>query len=403
MNPSTQTATATHSSGGSTFKARALTRSIVGLLCCAAVAFSTSGCVTTRFGALIPGHTRSEKIKGELVTARYFRLKEGGPPRTKKVLPEEEDGRTKFMVPGGPELASLLAGVAIDAVKSELIREAKRYEHQSSTRLLLTTDELGDEGVIVVTRWIDGTMNASDSTPPDAKSIASEGDKSRGKQRTPQRAFPSQSDVPPSDSLTAEIENQDVGVNGSLSTALNTHFKSRSGKRPAEVLTLRVRREASSVYRVASAKLWVAAVGAKVVKFGWGNLPQFWQWPGALLLRSDSQVEIETSVNIKALQKLKDSEFKWTEIKPESGVLSSIKVNLNEAPKTYDLTNNVGTWLAVPMIQTTDPSGREMGFVVMDFKLNERDSSNAAKYLEDAANAVEKNRGSIIDGVSKAF
>jgi hypothetical protein len=195
---------------------------------------------------------------------------------------------------------------------------------------------------------------------------------------------------------------QTVDVKFNEVTTLGDLIAPRNGKRPAEVLTLRVKREgSSSVYRIAGGKLWVGAVGAKVVKFGWGNLPQFWQWPGALLLKSDSQVEIEATANIKSLMATKDSELKWTEVKPESGILSSIKVNLNEVPKTYELTNNVGAWLAVPMVKTTKNSDEEMGFVIMDFKLNERDTSNASKYLEDAAKAVEKNRGSIVDGVTK--
>lgn len=398
MNPSTQTATATHSACGSIFNAGPVARSIAGLLCCAAVALSTSGCATTRFGALIPGHTRSEKIKGELVTAQYICItpdSSGEQP----LHPKTGRAPASLVEPvSTAQLASLLAGVAVDTVKQELIREAKRYEHQSSARLMLTTSDLGAEGLIVVTRWIDGEKEPRNTN--DGKEAASKG--SNATQRS--GVFPSNRDQPIPSELTGKFVPQTVDVKFNEVTTLGDLIAPRNGKRPAEVLTLRVKREgSSSVYRIAGGKLWVGAVGAKVVKFGWGNLPQFWQWPGALLLKSDSQVEIEATANIKSLMATKDSELKWTEVKPESGILSSIEVNLNEVPKTYELTNNVGAWLAVPMVKTTKNSDEEMGFVIMDFKLNERDTSNASKYLEDAAKAVEKNRGSIVDGVTKVF
>lgn len=355
---------------------------------CAVLVLSTSGCAATRLGALVPGHSRSEKTKGELLTAQYIRIE-----RASSVSNVKSTKTNRLMASSaiGIQFASLLAGVAVDQVKAELIREAKRYEHQSSTRLLLTTEDLGNEGVIVVTRWID-SKNANTSAGSGKAVAGSSDDKPAAKS-----IYPNAAERPDGDELVGDFQPQRVDGLEHLDGMLEP----KNGKRPAAVLTLRVKREAASVYKVADAKLWVAAVGAKVVNFGWGNLPKVWEWPGALLLKSDSQAEIEAAVNIKSLVGGKDGDFKWNEVKPESGVLSSVKVNLNELPKTYQLSNNVGAWLAVPTVEVSP--GTKMGFVVMDFKLNERDTSNAKKYIEQAAEAVDKNRDSIIGNVTKVL
>jgi hypothetical protein len=254
--------------------------------------------------------------------------------------------------------------------------------------------------MIVVTRWIDGA-------PPEEQ--GSDDKSGRPSSKRGGGVYPSRNDAPDSAELNAQFEGQIVDAvgdpidmtNSTADVALRKLMTSEKGKRPAAVLTMRVRREGSApVYRIAGAKLWVGSVGAKVVNFGWGNLPKFWQWPGALLLKSDSQAEMEFTMNVKSLQQVDQANYKWSEVKPESGVLSSIKVNLNQLPKTFSLGSNVGAWMALPVLQVGGGKGK--GFAVLDFKLNARDTSNAEKYFEQAAGALEKNRGSIIDSIAKA-
>jgi hypothetical protein len=332
----------------------------------------TSCVAKSRLGMFIPGHIRSNQSKGEVVTARYYMLQEA--PKAESLPPPPSkagDGAQKTGLEAAA--AAFLAGLVIDTTKKELLKEAESYEHGYATRLMLTTQELGGEGIIVLTRWID-----------EPKKTAA--------------ASPDKSDL--SDKLIPAEDNQLITISAPKSAIEQTLKNPPPGKVPAAIMTMRVKAHGNTgVYRLSGAKLWVDRVGSKVVSFGWANAAQPWQWLGGLILATDGQAEIAANMKVKALTKNKDGEGAWIEIKPESSVLGSTKVGLSKLPATFALGNNVGSWMAVPSYDKVS----QLGFVVMEFDFVEKDTSNTKKYLTKAADSVEGQRGKLTDLIENAI
>lgn len=103
------------------------------------IIMAIEGCaVRTRLGEMIPGHTNSEKLDGEMITATFIPFQHPAQPKEGLAGP--------MMIPGASELAGALAKIAVDAVRKEFLREAEKYEHQYPARLLLTTENLNKGG-----------------------------------------------------------------------------------------------------------------------------------------------------------------------------------------------------------------------------------------------------------------
>lgn len=334
------------------------------------------GCaVRTRLGEMIPGHNNSEKLDGEMITATFIPFQHPAKPKDGLAEPK--------MIPGASELAGALAKIAVDAVRKEFLREAEKYEHQYPSRLLLSTESLDKGGVILVTKWI---------TDPDAK--PSEG----GKVLDP---LDMSNLNPPIDTQIHE-EVEENALSATLKNLLETPPPNAPNKMAASALALRVTPSGGFVYRLSGARLWIKSVGAKVVDFGWRNLPKFWQWPGALIFSTDSQMNFATTMNTKALiaSKLdsnkKITEGQWSEILPESDVLGAVNIDLDKLPTITPIGSQLGSWLMVPTIDG------KLGFVVMNFKFTERDLSNAKKYIEQGADALKNNENTISDFAKEA-
>ena len=334
-----------------------------------AILATTTGCaVRTRLGAMIPGHVNSEKLEGEMVTATFIPLV----PKPPAARPE--------MIPGAAEAAGALVKVGVDALRKELLREAEKYEHQCSTRLLVTTKDLDTGGVILITRWVDN---------PDIK-------KKSGS------AESSQSDLIPPLDTQIQTAVPESALGDKIKTILST--PPREDKMAVTALTLRVTSAGDFVYRFSGARLWVKAVGAKVVDFGWRNVPKIWQWPGALIFATDAQMGFTATMNTKALvaTKIDDNnnvtEGKWVDILPESDVLGSVNINLDKLPMVTPIGSQLGSWMMVP---TIGGKAHLLGFAVMNFRFTERDSSNAKKYIEQAADGLKNNESALSDLAKK--
>ena len=333
------------------------------------IAMVIEGCaVRTRLGEIIPGHANSEKLDGEMVTATFIPF-------------QKEDLAKPEMIPLASELVGELAKIAVDAARKEFLREAEKYEHQYPARLLLTTNDLDKGGVILVTKWI---------TNPDAKPSNDNAS-----------ATLVMSDFTPPTDTQIQKEVAKDKLSETLTNLLNNPPPDAKNKMAALALALRVTPSGGSVYRLSGARLWINSVGAKVVDFGWRNLPKFWQWPGALIFSTDSQMNFSTTMNTKALiaSKLEDkkiTEGQWSEILPESDVLGSVNIDLDKLPTITPIGSQLGSWLMVPTIDG------KLGFVVMNFKFTERDLSNAKKYIEQAADGLKNNEDAISDLAKKA-
>ncbi len=337
------------------------------------ILIAVEGCaVRTRLGEMIPGHANSEKLDGEMITATFIPLK---PPATNGLAKSQ-------MIPGATELAGALAKIAVDALRKEFLREAEKYEHQYPARLLLTTENLDNGGVILVTKWI---------TDPDAKPSEDKG----------LDPLDMSNLNPPIDTQIHE-EVEENNLSATLKKLIETPPTNAKSKMAASALALRVTSSGGFVYRLSGARLWIKSVGAKVVDFGWRNLPKFWQWPGALIFSTDSQMNFSTTMNTKALiaSKLdsnkKITEGQWSEILPESEVLGAVNIDLDKLPTITPIGSQLGSWLMVPTIDG------KLGFVVMNFKFTERDLSNAKKYIEQAADGLKNNENTISDFAKKA-
>lgn len=338
----------------------------------------------TRIGQLIPHHSLSMNKSGELVTSGHVQLEKLSEPKPKVVEPQGANPPIPGSAAMGTALAGLLANVAVDAVKKELQKEANNYEHQFSSRLLLTTDEIGSDSVLYFIRWIDA-KNAS-------KAVLNNFSADRGA------------------SVFASLSNVTDRKKDSVQQKLAVELGRRTGKVPAMILIMRMKEEVpgSYVYRMKDARLWTGAVGAKVVDFDLKNSWKVWQWLGALIMKTDSQATIDAQLSTKALTASKLSkeeevlEAKWTEINPESSPLSAVNLDMDELPGTSDLSDNIGTWIAVPAYNIKGIS-RRVGFLVFEYKVTEKDASNAKKYIENAVESVEQQRGPAKSWLSGVF
>lgn len=359
------------------------------MVVCAAMTIivTTTGCaVRTRLGTMIPGHVNSESLKGELVTATFIPLKEPA---------------TVQFIPGASEAAGAVVKIAVDTIHKELLREAEKFEHQSSTRLLVTTKDLNIGGVILITRWVDNPNVKKENASLESNEIDLV-------PHLTKQIYAPVAEEKLGDTIKTILLNEN-----STKTTSSTIIPpvAPAGKMAVAALTLRVTRVKSDgteksnetfIYRFSGAKLWVKAVGAKVVDFGWGNIPKIWQWPGALIFATDAQMGFTATMNTKALiataidAKNNMTEGKWVDILPESDALGSVNINLDQLPIVTPIGSQLGSWMMLPTI------GGSIGIAVMNFKFTERDSSNAKKYIEHVAAGVKKNENTLSDFLNKA-
>lgn len=333
---------------------------------------------STRIGALIPKHINSELVKGEVSVAGYV--------RTSNLAAKSETGGEKKLAAGvgATALAGFAADLAIDAVKKELDREAKKYERQSTARCILSLEDIGEAGYFVFARCTDrpGLKKKenieNDNIPKgtEAASIIS----SLRPNGTSQEDF-------------MAVLGGDVGR------------LIPKGKVPQSVLVVNVERVKNSglaIYKISGARLWVAGVGAKVVYFHWNPF----SYLGALLLKTGHEAEVDLAMNIKALQldnlqnPKASSKSSWVQVEPSSTLIKGMKVNLNKPGNIYEAGSMAGSWVPIPSV-----AGEKgpIGFVEVTFSVTEKDPSNVKKHITEASEQIEKNKDSWIEKLKAQF
>ncbi len=313
---------------------------------------------STRLGYLIPKHPQSELVKGEVAVAGYVKIRELPSP------PAPKNDEVRATVQGAA--VAFIAGLAIDAVKRELDREAEKYEKQYTARTAMTVHELGQEGYLIYARCTERGRNE-----PDAGGwIAAN-----------------------AESLCPDLSSQAQRVKFASQLARLLP----ADKTPQMVLAVRVESGAvaPTVYKASNPKLWAAGVGAKIVSFG----KEPWGWLGGVLLKTGSQAEVDIAMTVRALQmkNLNNAnaswEAGWTQVEPSSPIVRGVKVKLKE-PAVYSAGAKSGSWLPVPSVP-----GKEMhiGFMEVTFQVTEKDPSNVKQHIKDLSDQIEENKDSWIE------
>lgn len=289
---------------------------------------------------------------------------------------DQQKGGAALGVP--PAVVAIAAGLALDAVKKELDREAKKYERQSTARCILSLDDIGDSGYFIFARCTDkpGSKKESDSVQ-DKVSI------DRG-----------------IEDIYSKLKESSDSSSGASSADVDAVLNKLvpKGKIPQSVLVVkmeRARNVKTTIYKVSDAKLWVAGVGAKVVDFHWNPV----SYLGALLLKTGNEAEVDLAMNVKALQlenlENPKSSFKssWVQVEPSSTLVKGMKVNLSKPGSVYDAGSMAGSWMPIPSV-----AGEKgpIGFVEVTFSVTEKDPSNVKKYITEASEKIEENKESWI-------
>lgn len=324
----------------------------------------TPACSTsTRLGYLIPKHPKSELVKGEVAVAGYVQITSFSQRGLGTALKS-----TNLKAAAGAETAALafVAGLAIDAVKRELDREAEKYEKQYTARTAVTLQELGEQGYLVYARCTEkGTKDPDINEWVEANALK----------------------------LCPELTNK------SSKEKFKNQLKEMlpNDKTPQMVLVVRVKseRSAATVYKASNPKLWAAGVGAKVVSF---NGKQPWSWLTGLLFKTGSQAEVDIAMNVRALQMKNLAndkatwESSWAQVEPSSPIVRGVKVKLNE-PAIYSAGAKAGSWLPIPSVPgSTTP----LGFIEVTFQVTEKDPSNVKQHIKEASEKIEENKESWI-------
>lgn len=323
----------------------------------------TPACSTsTRIGQLIPKHPKSELVKGEVALAGYAQVTRF--EETKEAAGGNQERAATAAAASAA--AAFLAGLAIDAVKKELDREAEKYEKQYTARTALTVEDLGAEGYLIYARCTDGTAAQKSVRTAQIQEIARQ-----------------ISDHP--DTVTSRLEKMIP-----------------AGKIPQSVLAIYLdAQNNTSIYKISKPRLWVAGVGAKVV--GFNAAP--WTYLGALLLKTGNQAEVDIAMSVKALQ-MKDLagenktwEGNWMQVEPSSTIVKGVKVKLGR-PAVYHAGSTTGTWLPVPSVKK---DGKPLGFVEVTFSITEKDPSNVKQHIKEASESIEKNKESWLQKIKDQF
>lgn len=320
----------------------------------------------TRLGQLIPKHPNSELVKGEVAVAGYIRTKKFENNSLGADLKAPSDAAA-LGAGASAAAAAFIAGVAIDAVKKELDREAEKYEKQYTARTALTVEELGSRGTLLYIRCTDAMPRGS------TREIA----------------------------ITKAIEGLSLQPGDDKTTL---HSLVPENKVPQMVLAVNLtsNNSATTVYKAGNAKLWVAGVGAKVVGF---NGKQPWTYLGGLLLKTGNEAEIDIGMTVKALhlKNLKNDkatwESSWVQVEPSATIVRGVKVKLGQ-PAVYSAGPKTGSWLPVPSVATGEAP---LGFVEVSFNITEKDPSNVKQHIKEAADEIEENKASWIEKIKDQF
>lgn len=322
---------------------------------------------STRLGYLIPKHPKSELVKGEVAVAGYVQITPFGQSGIGTAF---RSGSEKLATGAEGAVVAFVAGLAIDAVKRELDREAEKYEKQYTARTAVTLEELGQLGYLIYARCTEKGKN-----DPDIKTWI----KSNAHSLCPDLKH---------ESSKTRFEKQ-------LEALLP------EDKTPQMVLAVRVKSEtsAATVYKASNPKLWAAGVGAKIVSF---NGKQPWGWLGGLLLKTGSQAEVDIAMNVRALQMKNLTndkatwESSWAQVEPSSPIVRGVKVKLKD-PAVYSAGPKSGSWLPIPSVSG---GNAPLGFMEVTFQVTEKDPSNVKQHIKEASEQIEKNKDSWIKKIT---
>lgn len=353
-----------------------------------------SGCAArTRLGQIIPAHRLSAQDNDEQVRIQIVKI-------GKKVSAQTNETAKAMFIP--PELAGAAAGLAIDFVKSELEREAERYEAQFGKKVWMTTDDLHTQGTyIVLTRWVRPKADVlGDGAPSDqTKTVWNE---AVAAIRAAALSDPKLEDPDAIwNDARGELELRGSDRPGYGAAALGAKEK-ESERELAFLFVLGLNPyDEHNPFTIRPVYLWSRKTKAKVVAFDYGSAWKPWKWVGFLFFQGGSKVNYKVDLDIESLMSVKAKESQtavptMVNTGPADAIIPQLTHELGRL-KPYTFEDNVGGWFDIPAY-TAD----HRGYFTVAIRVTESDASNVRKKLQKGAEYLDKNRDSLIERITGA-
>ncbi len=312
------------------------------LLVLSAALLLFTGCAArTRLGTLIPAHVNSHHTDGDVFI---------------HIQADKEEGFIPFAAP----LVTGAASLAIDYLIEEAQNEAKQYEAQFSSKVWLTTGNLGRNNNVLITRWVknDGYEYVKSTNYTYATNLVSK-----------------------------------IITNASVySPGATTNFPPEE-KRVlafAALFVLKSGGNNSAPYIITPKWRWNWLSSAKVVSF---KTDKPWSFPTGLLLKTGNVIEQEIVWTVEALTSTDDKNLPGMHnVGPKNAVLPKTKIDLSATNKYKELGEKPVGWFAIPRY----PSTNSHGYFTIEITVNENDPSNVKKKLLKGADYLERHRESLL-------